>query len=172
MMLTLGQAAKAANVSKSTLSRAIKEGRMSAIRRENGEYEIDPSELFRAYPAKPSEGVVPENGTSSNELLNNEIKKLRDRLRDKDQHIETLQGQVSDIQKDREHWRQQVTNLLEDQREKESVLTAHLTAEQELREQIAHDKAQHEQTAQRLEDMQSSIEKVRNSWIGRLFFKV
>jgi len=42
-MLTLGAAARLAGVSKSTLARAIKAGRMSAAsRRENGSYELDP----------------------------------------------------------------------------------------------------------------------------------
>ena len=45
MKLTMGQAAKQVNCSKATLSRAIKEGRLSAEKREDGSYAIDPSEL-------------------------------------------------------------------------------------------------------------------------------
>ena len=49
MKLTIGQAAKETGRSKSTISRAIKTGRISAKR--NGDrYEIDPAELFRVYP--------------------------------------------------------------------------------------------------------------------------
>jgi hypothetical protein len=51
--LTLGAAAKMAGVSKSTLSRAIKAGRMSAAgRRDDGGYEIDAAELCRVFPAR------------------------------------------------------------------------------------------------------------------------
>jgi excisionase family DNA binding protein len=47
MKLTLGQAAKHVGCSKPTLSRAIKAGRLSAERREDGSYSIDPAELQR-----------------------------------------------------------------------------------------------------------------------------
>jgi DNA-binding transcriptional regulator GbsR (MarR family) len=54
MMLTLGQAAKETGVSKTAISRAVKSGRLSATRNELGEYQIDPAELFRVYPATGS----------------------------------------------------------------------------------------------------------------------
>jgi len=53
-MLTLGQAAKQVGKSKTALTNAIKEGRINAARLPNGQYEIDPSELFRVYqPVNP-----------------------------------------------------------------------------------------------------------------------
>jgi hypothetical protein len=132
MILTLGQAAKAANVSKSTLSRAIKEGRMSAERKDDGAYMIDTSELFRVYPAPTSatdcETVAQNSGMPLSEHNNNgllkEVEVLRERLRDKDRHIETLENQVEDVQKDRDHWRshaERSTLLLEDLRQKDEV---------------------------------------------------
>ena len=48
--LSLSQAAKAAGRSKSTIGRAIKSGRLSAARNDDGTFSIDPSELFRAFP--------------------------------------------------------------------------------------------------------------------------
>lgn len=71
-MYTLGTAARAAGVSKSTIHRAIKRGTISARSREAGGYEIDPAELHRVFPPVPmdsgegdeaSEGVP---GTGSN----------------------------------------------------------------------------------------------------------
>ena len=50
MGYTLGQAARAVGRSKTTLNRAIKSGKLSAIRGEDGSYTIDPAELHRAYP--------------------------------------------------------------------------------------------------------------------------
>src|SRR5215212_10784457 len=44
---TLGEAAKQAGVSKPTLSKAIKTGRISAEKQPNGSYRIQPAELFR-----------------------------------------------------------------------------------------------------------------------------
>ena len=52
-MLTLGQAARLAGVGKTTLTRAIKAGRLSATRRDDGGYQIDPSELSRVYNVTP-----------------------------------------------------------------------------------------------------------------------
>ena len=49
MHLSLGQAAKETGMDKSTLSRAIKSGKLSATRKENGGYAIDPAELFRVF---------------------------------------------------------------------------------------------------------------------------
>ena len=49
MKHTLGTAAEAVGVSKSTIYRAVKAGRLSASRNSDGEYEIDPAELHRVY---------------------------------------------------------------------------------------------------------------------------
>jgi excisionase family DNA binding protein len=49
MKHTLGTAAKATGVSKSTVYRAVKSGKLSASRNIDGEYEIDPAELHRVY---------------------------------------------------------------------------------------------------------------------------
>lgn len=50
MILTLRQAAELTGKSKSTLTRAIKSGRLSASRDGEGMYSIDPAELARVYP--------------------------------------------------------------------------------------------------------------------------
>jgi predicted DNA-binding protein (UPF0251 family) len=53
VMLSLSEAAVAAGIAKSTIWRAVKAGRISATRTVTGKYEIDPAELFRAFPAVP-----------------------------------------------------------------------------------------------------------------------
>jgi hypothetical protein len=50
MAYTLGQAAKAVGRNKATLSAAIKKGRISASKGENGAFQIEEEELFRVYP--------------------------------------------------------------------------------------------------------------------------
>lgn len=53
-MLSMGQAARAAGVSKTSIHRAIKSGKLSASREADASYKIDPAELFRVYvPGKP-----------------------------------------------------------------------------------------------------------------------
>ena len=49
--LTLGQAAKLVGKSKSTITRAIQSGKLSAQRQEDKSYRIDPAELHRVWPA-------------------------------------------------------------------------------------------------------------------------
>ena len=50
MSYTLGQAAKAVGMSKTSILRSIKAGRISAGRDELGQWAIEPCELHRVYP--------------------------------------------------------------------------------------------------------------------------
>ncbi len=92
MKYTLGTAAKACGKSKSSIYRAIKSGLISASRREDGQYEIDPSELHRAFSAvsrNVPEGV-PEDLAArewnsekrERELLERQISQLEDTVSD------------------------------------------------------------------------------------------
>jgi len=49
--LTLGQAAKQVGKSKSTITRAIQSGKLSAKRQDDRSYQIDAAELHRVWPA-------------------------------------------------------------------------------------------------------------------------
>jgi hypothetical protein len=62
LMFTLGTAAKAAGVSKSTIHRAIKSGRMSARAKDGSGYQIDPAELFRVFPVPASQTAERHSG--------------------------------------------------------------------------------------------------------------
>ena len=57
MSWSLSEAARETGLSKSTISRAIKSGKVSAQRQDDGSYRIEPAELFRVYPrvAQPLE---------------------------------------------------------------------------------------------------------------------
>ena len=68
--LSLREAAKEVNVCKSTILRAVRNGRLSAARTDDGGYSIDPAELFRVYEPRPvastperSEGHRGHNGS-------------------------------------------------------------------------------------------------------------
>lgn len=88
MKYTLGTAARAAGKSKSTLSRDVRDGRISAIKKENGSYEIDPAELHRVYPPSSSEQAEDRSGeqfathdsTNENRALQTEVQGLREQL--------------------------------------------------------------------------------------------
>lgn len=49
MSWSVSRAARETGLSKSTISRAIKSGRISATRQHDGSYHIEPAELFRVY---------------------------------------------------------------------------------------------------------------------------
>jgi hypothetical protein len=83
-MLTLGQAAKQTGLSKTAISRAVKSGRLSATRNDQGEYQIDPSELFRVYPVTASVDSEPERQATpkDNSGLQGQIDLLRETVDD------------------------------------------------------------------------------------------
>jgi hypothetical protein len=62
--LTLGDAARETGLAKSTIFRAIKNGKISAVKNESGEWQIEPAELFRVFP--PATGAtVAETGVGN-----------------------------------------------------------------------------------------------------------
>jgi len=111
MVYTLGQAAKETGKSKTTIKRAIDKGRLSAKKNDNGEWEIDPAELHRVYPIGEHEAV-----TKSDEVTQAELKAARGEIRLLEKHLEREREISKGIEKDRDHWRQQATALLTDQR--------------------------------------------------------
>lgn len=106
MVYTLGEAAIAVGKSKATISKAIKSGRISAEKQPNGSYKIDPSELHRVYPPTLStvEGERMETPSSTEQKIRETIE-LEVKLQAADKRI-------SELEEDREHWRQQATRLL------------------------------------------------------------
>ena len=127
MAYSLGQAAKAAGISKTSLHRAIQKGRVSAAKNDNGSYEIEPSELHRVYPpvideersANPDLGHVGTQETAiETEVLRREVQLLRERLGDKDAVITDLKDRLDQSEQERREKDRQLTALLTDQREK------------------------------------------------------
>lgn len=58
-MLSMSEAAARTGLSKSTIHRAIRGGKLSADRQEDGSYKINPAELFRVYRPAQSEAPRP-----------------------------------------------------------------------------------------------------------------
>lgn len=112
-MLSLSKAAKAAGVSKATIHRAVKSGRISAARQDDGSYLIDPAEISRLYPLiRASDvGETSENGPGRTGGKRPETPSafavMAAELAGARQLIETLRHQVDDLRIDRDAWRQQ-----------------------------------------------------------------
>lgn len=120
MSYTLNEAAKAAGKSKTTIHRALKSGRISAIKLDSGAYAIEPAELHRVFPAIPVERNEERSDRNDVEHLRNDRGTLhtqleiieKERERERHQLLET----ITDLREDRDRWRQQATALLEDKR--------------------------------------------------------
>lgn len=115
--LSLTQAAKITGKSKSTINRAIKSGKLSATRHDDGTYSINVAELHRAFPRGTHDGAdwidtqPPENPTKT-ALLEAEIAALKD-ARERDRETREQDREIiADLRKDRDAWKQQATALL------------------------------------------------------------
>ena len=107
MKYTAGTAAKAVGKTKSTITKAIASGRISAIKNDIGAWEIDPAEMHRVFPPAPQE-TVSKSSTSPPEKNRGNSKEIEalERL------LKATEDQLEDVKTDRDHWRIQATNLL------------------------------------------------------------
>lgn len=106
--LSLGEAAKAAGVAKGTISKALKSGKLSYADKTTAGYQIDPAELFRAFPRKQPETVENERLETPKETVETAV--LQARLEAAERRAETAEA-------DRDAWREQAQRLaLTDQR--------------------------------------------------------
>ena len=103
--LSLSQAAKLTGKSKSTINRAIRSGKLSATRHEDGTYSIDPAELARAFDVEPLEGAKRRDAELDGPRLLERIAALEAML-NREREIST------DLKEDRDRWRQQAAALL------------------------------------------------------------
>ena len=60
-MYTIATAAAAIGRNKSAILRAIETGKISVVKDENGEWQIDPAELHRIYPPLRSASLLGSN---------------------------------------------------------------------------------------------------------------
>ncbi len=119
MSLSPAEAAKHVGLTKQSVIKAIRSGRLSAIKDASGGWLIEPVELFRVWPAVNQDrgkvtpqvdvGLPPENSEVVT-LLKAQIDLLRSQLDD-------VRADREDIRADRNHWRQIAERgLLTDQR--------------------------------------------------------
>lgn len=125
MKLTLNQAAKDCGRAKSTLSKAIKSGKLSHEKGDKGAYLIDQSELHRVFPPTGNEQQESPVANSINEQENSALQVELDALR---RELDT-----ANLERTRE--REQLTDQI-----------------QELRETVAEQRADFRQTLAVLTD--------------------
>lgn len=121
MSYTLGDAAKASGKSKTTIHRAIKSGKISANKADDGSYSIDPAELHRVFPTTSQKMLHVPLQRNDTEHRSNTLETLRIQLemheKERERERTLLQETIADLREDRDKWRQQATSLLADQRQ-------------------------------------------------------
>lgn len=110
----MGEAARASGKSKPTIAKAVKAGRVSAIRNEDGSYQIEPAELHRVYPM-----TVAVNGKNLQQdtpadtpATRGEIEKWRALATEREETIRDLRADKEDLRRRLD----QATALLVDRR--------------------------------------------------------
>jgi len=138
MKYSLSGAASATGKNKTTIQRAIKNGRISASKGESGSYEIDPSELHRVFPAVAVESVAqpaPSNdaqhapNTSTNSdltrvlELEKELAVVHERVNGLEAQKDQMADTITDLRKRLDSSEGRITALLADSRPKRSLLS-------------------------------------------------
>jgi hypothetical protein len=125
MGYSLAEAATAAGNSKMTLQRAIKSGKLSASRRDDDSYDIDPSELHRVFP--PISAAEPDTANKGQDDIPNDMAVLRLELKVRDEKITAI---ITEREREREQLTEQIDDLrrrLDTEAEERRRLTALLT---------------------------------------------
>ena len=122
------EAAEQAGTSKSTIWRAIRAGRLSAARTDDGGFAIDPAELFRAFPPeRPAErfagqdatAIAPatgQAGTGETDDLAIKLAAAEAELRGLKELLAEVKANRDELRQDRDDWRGRAERILTDQR--------------------------------------------------------
>lgn len=96
MKFSIGQAATETGKPKSTISRAIKTGRLSATKNGN-RYDIDAAELFRVFPPNVAQPHEPNNTqpVKSTSATDTEIRMLREMLDRERESVDDLRNRLT-----------------------------------------------------------------------------
>jgi hypothetical protein len=127
---TLGEAARASGKSKPTIAKAIRTGRISAVRAEDGTYQIDESELHRVYPmigqlnGKVLRSLTPgDTGITGDNPAAGELEKWKAVATEREETIRDLRHRLDQADADRRQTldrlaaaQERVAALLTDQR--------------------------------------------------------
>lgn len=113
MSYSLAAAAEATGLNKTTVLRAIKSGKISGTRNEQGEWVIEPAELHRVYPPVSTQrgesDATPRDATPDIDL--------RIRVEIAEQRLADMKVALADMTEQRDKWAEQAARLaIPDQR--------------------------------------------------------
>lgn len=131
MAYSLSEAAKATGKNKTTIQRAIKNGKISATKGESGAYNISPSELHRVFPPSVAQHDAQHsqsNDTQQGEVtldinrlehvlkLEKELAVAEERVIGLEAHKDQMADTINDLRKRLDNSESRVTALLADHR--------------------------------------------------------
>lgn len=120
--ISLNEAASRSGRAKSTISKALKSGKLSYVSKDpqTGAYEIDPAEVDRVFPRKQGTAKSDQLETPRNPTENSI---LQVKLEVANQRYEEAQQIIEDLRSDRDAWKHQATALIDDksQRQQEAA---------------------------------------------------
>ncbi len=141
MKYSLSEAAKATGKNKTTVQRAIKNGKISASKGDSGSYEIEPSELHRVFPPvaaqrdaqhRQSNDTQQSKSASINSdlarvlELEKELAIAHERVNGLEAHKEQMADTINDLRKRLDSSEGRVIALLTDGRTKERGLLSRM----------------------------------------------
>jgi hypothetical protein len=108
---TLGRAAKAVGMSKTSILRSIKAGRISAGRDELGQWAIEPCELHRVYP--PLDDTGTGNGTEERgvPVAETALAEATARATLAEARLSDFKSMLEDIREQRDGWQRQAERV-------------------------------------------------------------
>lgn len=109
MKYTAGQAARAAGVATATITRALKSGKISGNKDENGSWAIDPAELHRIFP--PVSQKDPESHFVKHIETPLEAPERAGEIRALEREVQILRDTLGDVRDDRDKWRDMAERL-------------------------------------------------------------
>lgn len=112
--MTLGEAAKAVGKSKTTISKYIKNGKLSVLSKDDNSYKIDPSELFRVFtPVDTSNSQGGQSLTPKvTGVTHDDYTELKIQLEIMKVKLEAETKRANDMQSEKEDWKHQAQKLL------------------------------------------------------------
>ena len=112
MSYTLGQAAKAVGMSKTSILRSIKAGRISAGRDEFGQWAIEPCELHRVYPPL-TDDTGTGTGTGERAVTGGETARAEANARaaPAEARLFDFKTMLDDIREQRDRWQHQAERV-------------------------------------------------------------
>jgi hypothetical protein len=119
--VSMTKGAELAGVSKGTVSKALKSGRLSYAEKTDNGYLIDTSELFRVFPPKQKETVSETRSDTpignvetpiNSGGLQREIELLREQLQDRDGVVADLRQRLDKSEEERREAQARVIGLL------------------------------------------------------------